>query len=316
MGQKYEFTGEIKKWNEHTLHRIKRISDGKIGGWVENEANLSQEGNCWVDNDAKIYGDARVYGNANVYGDASVYGDAKVYDNARVYGSAQVYAHANAYGYAEVYDKAKVYDYAKVYDNARVYGSAQVGCSAWVYDNACVHGNAQVYDYAEVYGDAKVYGNAIIADTAKVCDDVAINDEADLQRCAHYDKTPIDNSIEEPIKDFIYKVDDSNKLSIQTRYDSVEAFFEDDSDKSYCDHESICILAIDTKIPIIKLEKTEDKGERGYKFIVDITNESGDIFSIKSIIDSKDKFSQLLQSTIDALNSYPQFSKYANDLTD
>ena len=125
-----------------------------------------------------------------------------------------------------------------------------------------------------------------------------------------------DNSIEsETIKDFIYKVDDSsNILKIQSNYDSIDAFFNDTSDKSYIDHECIAILTVDTKIPIIKLEKTNIKDKKVYRFIVDITNEDGDNFVIKSIIDSKDKFNQLLQSTIDSLKNYPQFSKYADDL--
>lgn len=45
---------------------------GDIGGWIESEKNLSQDGN------ARVYGDARVSGNALVYGNARVYGDAEV----------------------------------------------------------------------------------------------------------------------------------------------------------------------------------------------------------------------------------------------
>lgn len=62
----------------HLLHRIKRLSDGKLGGWIEKEENLSQESNCWVDGEAKVYDDAKVYGNAKVYGDSEVCGHARV----------------------------------------------------------------------------------------------------------------------------------------------------------------------------------------------------------------------------------------------
>lgn len=48
------------------------VKEGELGGYVEKEENLDQEGNAWV------YGDARVSGNAWVYGDAQVYGDARV----------------------------------------------------------------------------------------------------------------------------------------------------------------------------------------------------------------------------------------------
>ena len=53
---KYEFTGEEKLG----LRRIRRISDGEIGGGIEKESNLSQEGECWVYGDARVSGDTEV----------------------------------------------------------------------------------------------------------------------------------------------------------------------------------------------------------------------------------------------------------------
>ena len=81
---------------------------------------------------------------------------------------------------------------------------------------------------------------------------------------------------------------------------------------SYENNELLTILTADTKIPLIKLEKTTKDGKNCYKFLVDITNEDDDNFTIKSIISSK--VNQLLESTINALKEYPQFSKYADDL--
>ena len=82
--KKYEFTGETKRVNGRTLHRIRALTSfgsikaGQLGGWIEKEENLADEGDAWV------YGDAKVFGDAKVYDDAKVYGDAKVYDNAVV----------------------------------------------------------------------------------------------------------------------------------------------------------------------------------------------------------------------------------------
>ena len=101
MEKKYELTDEILEVGGRVLHRINalrnfgNIKQGEIGGWIENEDNLSHCGDCWV------YGDAEVYGNAKVYGDAEVYGKAEVHDDAKVYGNAKVY------GDAEVYDDAE-----------------------------------------------------------------------------------------------------------------------------------------------------------------------------------------------------------------
>jgi len=114
MTPKYEFTGETKKFNGITLRRIRRLSDGLVGGWIESEANLSHKGKCFV------YGDAQVYGNARVSDSAWVSG------NARVYGNAQVYDDARASDSAWVYGNAQVYDDAQVYGNARVFGDTRI----------------------------------------------------------------------------------------------------------------------------------------------------------------------------------------------
>ena len=58
MGKKYEFTGETLEHEGRTLKRIRRLSDGKLGGWIESEDNLSHYGGAWVCGEAKGCGDA------------------------------------------------------------------------------------------------------------------------------------------------------------------------------------------------------------------------------------------------------------------
>jgi len=48
------------------------VKEGDVGGFVASEANLSQEGNCWVYDNAKVSENAVVSGNAKVYGNARV----------------------------------------------------------------------------------------------------------------------------------------------------------------------------------------------------------------------------------------------------
>ena len=70
--EKYELTNEAVEWWGRTLYRIKALKDfsgvkvGELGGFIEKEENLSQEGNAWVYSNAKVYDDARVYGDAMV----------------------------------------------------------------------------------------------------------------------------------------------------------------------------------------------------------------------------------------------------------
>ena len=97
-----------------TLYRIKALIDfsdvkaGQVGGYVENEENLSQKGEAWVYGEARVYGKARVYDSAQVYGEARVSVDAEVYGDARVYDSAQVYWNACVYDSAQVYGEARI----------------------------------------------------------------------------------------------------------------------------------------------------------------------------------------------------------------
>lgn len=158
--KKYEFTGETKQicisGKDITVRRIIATADfgavrtGDFGGWIEKEANLSQEGEAWVYDDAKVCAEACVFdeawvcGNAEVYGNAWVYGNAKVRDNTKVYGNTWVR------GNAEVLGNAKVYGNAWVYDNAKVFGNAKVCAEAWVYGNAWVCGNAEVLQTSHI----------------------------------------------------------------------------------------------------------------------------------------------------------------------
>ena len=125
------------------------VRTGDTGGYIESEANLSHNGDCWVLDNAQVSGTALVYGDAWVYDNARVSGDARVYGDARVSGD------------------------ALVYDNARVYGDALVFGTARVYDNAQVSGDARVYDNAQVSGDAReaeVHDGSEVSTTREVCD--------------------------------------------------------------------------------------------------------------------------------------------------
>ena len=88
--KKYELTSETKIVFGHILYRIKALSSfgyvsaGDLGGFLESEKNLSQNGNAWVSGNARVYGNAEVSGNAEVYGNARVYGSAWVSGNAEV----------------------------------------------------------------------------------------------------------------------------------------------------------------------------------------------------------------------------------------
>ncbi len=138
-------------------YRIKAIKDfgdvkaGDIGGFVASEANLSQEGNCWVYDDASVLENAQVYGNASIK------------DNARVSGNAKICGNATVLGKANVSENAKVKCEAVIRDNAKVYGNCEIDGKATVSGNARISGKAIVCAYAKVYGDTLIKGSAIIS---------------------------------------------------------------------------------------------------------------------------------------------------------
>lgn len=119
-GKKYELTDETFEIGGRVLHRIRAlknfgaIKEGDVGGLIESEKNLSQEGNCWVD------GDAMVADDANVSGDALILGNAQVYENAVVKGNAEVEDTAKVHGSAQVFGRAKICGDAEVCENGQV----------------------------------------------------------------------------------------------------------------------------------------------------------------------------------------------------
>ena len=121
------------------------------------------------------------------------------------------------------------------------------------------------------------------------------------------------SQVEKVTKDFIHKIDDSNKLTVQSQFDSIDEFFsteiEDDVKMN-----TLVICAIDTKMPLFKVEKSKSDNQIDYKFIVDITTDRGEHFNIEAFIQSQEQLNKLIQQTVDALNLYEQFSKYADDL--
>jgi hypothetical protein len=96
--KKYELTAETKEIGGKILHRIRALIDiplhdvkaGDLGGWIEAERNLSQEGSAWVADEAWVTGSAWVTDSAWVTGAAWVRGNARVTGNAWVRGNARV----------------------------------------------------------------------------------------------------------------------------------------------------------------------------------------------------------------------------------
>lgn len=80
------------------------IKEGSLGGYIEKESCLSQDGESFVG------------------GNAYVFGDSEVVENGKVYGRAWIQGKSIVRGNASVFDNATIYN-SIVEDNAKVFGS-------------------------------------------------------------------------------------------------------------------------------------------------------------------------------------------------
>ncbi len=126
MEKKFELTDEKFVKGEIILYRIIAVRDfsdvsaGEFGGWVEEESNLSHEGDCWIYDEGKVFTGAKVYGNAKVRNNALVFANTLVFQNAEVIENARVYKKCRIFGNAKLFGSARVSNWSAVFGNANV----------------------------------------------------------------------------------------------------------------------------------------------------------------------------------------------------
>ena len=150
---KYEITNIEMNWNGHILHRIESLKDftlingkeihkGDLGGWVENENNLSQEGLCWIYEECKMYENARRSGNSIGH------------ENSQQFGCSQQYENSQQYGASQQYGNSKQFEHSLQFGNSRQYGNSQQ------YGNSHQYGNSQQYENSQQFGHSYQSGNS------------------------------------------------------------------------------------------------------------------------------------------------------------
>ncbi|MEG9481649.1 hypothetical protein [Mannheimia indoligenes] len=229
---KYRLTENTVEYKGKTLYQIEALKDfevkrehwvlsvkkGDLGGYIEKESNLSQQGNCWIT--PNVY----VFDNAKVENDAFINCICKVRENSRVFGRVWLLDdHIKTYesdisGQAKVYGNAYICKAALTMDgNTKIYGDAEViytqlslsdnaiFCGGdisgidkgHIYlrdnaemrggrlsDNCLVYGNAIIYggcisDNSEIYGNAKIYDSDICGE-AKVAGNTEVKFDTNI----------------------------------------------------------------------------------------------------------------------------------------
>ena len=180
--KKYIITDE-KHPIYHSAHRIKAVRDfgiieeGELGGYIQDEKNLSHSNLAWVGDNAVILDNASVFGNAYVSGKSVISHNAKVYGDANVGGNSSMYGVSKVSGNSTV-TNSRMEGVAEVYGDATVH-NCELKDSSRVYDDAIVR-NATVCMNAEIFGDAKVEGRSnwssvVVCDNAKIYDHARVN---------------------------------------------------------------------------------------------------------------------------------------------
>lgn len=165
--KKYRLTAETMRFNGVMLHRIKALKDfgdveaGELGGWVESEKNLSQEGNCWIAMEAKAYGGAEIGDNAVLTWNAIACENSTICNDTLVSDESVIRGFTYLHGNVEVYGKSVIDGEASLFGNVRVIDAKVI--DAEVYDNVII------CDGAYVDGRIKIDGKAYISEGAKVC---------------------------------------------------------------------------------------------------------------------------------------------------
>ena len=135
----------IRSLKDFTLINNKKIKKGDLGGWVNSEERLSQEGNCWIYDECKMfgksyrcdesigYGDSQQYGHSRQYGYSRQFGDSQQYDHSRQYGHSLQYGYSRQfgdscqYGYSRQFGDSCQYGYSRQYGHSLQYGYSRVG---------------------------------------------------------------------------------------------------------------------------------------------------------------------------------------------
>lgn len=159
--------GNRISWSDDSVmvYRIQALRDfgdvkeGDLGGYLESENNLSQEGNCWVYDTSCVLKDARVYDNAIVCKKSYINNSAQVYGNSYVEYTAVLH-NAKIFDNAKIYGRVFIHNDVKVYDNAII--KKDSGSYLAIYKTVNIYGNAFVTGAGAIYGTCKMHGNSTL----------------------------------------------------------------------------------------------------------------------------------------------------------
>ena len=175
--KKYELIKETETCSRRRImYRIRALKDfsdikaGDVGGWVCSEDNLSQEGDCWIYDNAKCLDNSRVYDNAMMFDNAIMFGHSAMYDNAVMLNNSIMYDNSKMFNKAKMFDKSIMCNNAEMCGNATMYDSSVMYDNSKMFNNSKMYDEARMYNNAVMFNDSKMFGNSKMYNNAKMFD--------------------------------------------------------------------------------------------------------------------------------------------------
>lgn len=156
----------IEAWEKAGGHGSSAICipEGALGGYVESEANLSQEGSCWISSGSQAYEDALISENALVCGMSIINGNAQIKAAALVMDS-------------EISGASTIEGIVRI---SKVSGSSAIDAGSVVETGSRVEGNISLIN-STVAGDSEVTGT-ILLDSSVLAKESRVNaDKGDIK---------------------------------------------------------------------------------------------------------------------------------------
>lgn len=171
---KYEFT-DIEHPHVPGLYRIRALRDidrhsvmrGNLGGYIEDDCNLSHRGDCWVGGDAIVKEEASVQDNAYAGHEAFLTGQARLWNNTYALNETEMRGRACAYDNAVLMGRTRMINHSQVHGRARI-TNANLSFGASISENAHVNGGATVAGDVAIGNHAYISAGAYITRTDHV----------------------------------------------------------------------------------------------------------------------------------------------------
>ena len=161
--RKYEITDITMEFEERTLYRIRALKNfrnvkaGDLGGWVSGKHNLSQEGDCW------IYDEAKCMDNARMYHNSAMYNNAVMCDFSEMHGCSEMH------NYSAMLDNSRMYNCSAMYDNSRMYNDSKMYNNSRMFDNSAMYNNAVMLDNSKMFENSRMYRDSRLKNKEKLC---------------------------------------------------------------------------------------------------------------------------------------------------